>query len=160
MIKIIAIGLWVCIATLGSSYVMASMQSSAPEGEEGKPPPSYFVGLDYKKTDGITVPIIANDKVQGYVLANFVYTIDGEMASSLSVPPDPFILDEAYRAVYSTSNFDFEHPERFDLAALTASIKTAVNARYKKDVVDDVLIEQFDFLPRNETGGEGLKTVK
>ncbi|KQT66096.1 MULTISPECIES: hypothetical protein [unclassified Aureimonas] len=154
MIKIIAIGIWVCIATLGSSYAVATMQNSAA-AEEGKPPPSYFVGLDYKKTEAITVPIISGDMVRGYVLATFVYTIDGETAAGLAVPPDPFILDEAYRAVYAASDFDFQHPERYDLAALTKSIKTAVNGRYKKDVIDDVLIDQFDFLPKDQLGPPG-----
>lgn len=151
MIKIIAIGLWVCIATLGSAYAVATMQASAA-AEEGKPEPSYFAGLDYRKTEAITVPIISADKVRGYVLATFVYTIDGETVAALAVPPDPFVLDEAYRAVYSASDFDFEHPERYDLVALTGSIKTAVNARYKKTVVEDVLVDQFDFLPKDQLG--------
>lgn len=155
MIKLIAIGIWVCVASLGSSYLAASLSSGS--GEEGKKPADYFVGLDYRKTDGITVPIVKKDKIQGYVLASFVYTIDGEIASKLAVPPDPFILDEAFRAVYSTSSFDFEKPEQFDLTALTNSILEAVNARFKEKVVHEVLIEQFDFLPRDELGGEAFR---
>ena len=154
MIKIIAIGIWVCIASLGSSYAVASYYSGGPEKE---PAPTYFAGLDYRKTEGITVPIIAKNAIQGYVLASFVYTVDGEMANKLSVPPDPFILDEAFRSVYATSTFDFEKPEQYDLAALTNTIKDAVNARYKQEVVHEVLIEQFDFLPKGQIGGEGLK---
>ncbi|BDA85910.1 hypothetical protein Sa4125_34520 [Aureimonas sp. SA4125] len=157
MIKIIAIGVWVVIATLGSSYVAASM--SAPAGPEPKAEPTYFAGLDYRKTETITVPIIAKNAIRGYVLAAFVYTIDGEAAAKLAVPPDPFIMDEAFRAVYSTSQFDFEKAEQFDLAALTASVRDAVNARYKQKIVDEVLIQQFDFLPKNEVGGEGLKKL-
>jgi flagellar basal body-associated protein FliL len=155
MIKIIAIGIWVCIASLGSSYAVASYLSgnAAAEGTE----PTYFVGLDYRKTEGITVPIIAKNAIQGYVLASFVYTVDGKIAGALAVPPDPFILDEAFRSVYTASTFDFEKPEQFDLAALTNTIRDSVNARYKQDVVHEVLIEQFDFLPKGEIGGEGLK---
>lgn len=159
MIKLIAIGLWVCVASLGSSYAVVQMQSE-PASEEAKEA-TYFAGLDFRKTSGITVPIIAKNKVQGYVLASFVYTIDGAVAEELSVPPDPFILDEAFRAVYSVSGFDFEKPEQFDLAALTDMIRTSVNDRYKEEVVREVLIEQFDFLPKDQLGGEGLKgTVK
>jgi hypothetical protein len=154
MIKIIAIGIWVCIASLGSSYAVASYYSGGPEKE---PAPTYFAGLDYRKTEGITVPIIAKNAIQGYVLASFVYTIDGKVASSLAVPPDPFILDEAFRSVYTTSTFNFERPEQYDLPALTNSIRDAVNARYGQKVVEDVLIEQFDFLPKGDIGGEGLK---
>ncbi|MBC8128986.1 MAG: hypothetical protein H7Y08_01540 [Rhizobiaceae bacterium] len=156
MIKLIAIGIWVCVASLGSSYVVASLQGGAAKEEK---PADYFVGLDYRSTNGITVPIVAKDKIRGYVLASFVYTIDGETASALKVPPDPFILDEAFRAVYTTSGFDFEKPEQFDLVALTSSIKEAVNARYKEEIVREVLIEQFDFLPKDGLGGEGVKAA-
>lgn len=154
MIKLIAIGVWVCIASLGSSYAVASYMSASAANPET---PTYFVGLDYRKTDTITVPIIAKNAIQGYVLASFVYTIDGETEKSLAVPPDPFILDEAFRSVYSASGFDFEKPQQFDLAALTGSIRDSVNKRYDKEVVHEVLIEQFDFLPKDEIGGEGLK---
>lgn len=157
MIKIIAIGVWIVVATLGSSYVAASM--SAPTAPEVPPDPTYFAGLDYRTTEVITVPIIAKNAIRGYVLAAFVYTIDGETVSKLAVPPDPFIMDEAFRAVYSASNFDFEKAEQFDLVALTGSIRDAVNARYQKEIIREVLIQQFDFLPKEDVGGEGLQKL-
>jgi flagellar basal body-associated protein FliL len=157
MIKIIAIGIWIVVATLGSGYVAASM--SAPTAPEVPPDPTYFAGLDYRTTEVITVPIIAENAIRGYVLAAFVYTIDGETAGKLAVPPDPFILDEAFRAVYSASGFDFQKAEQFDLVALTGSIRDAVNARYKQEVIHEVLIQQFDFLPKEDVGGEGLQKL-
>ena len=72
MIKIIAIGIWVCIASLGSSYAVASYYSGGPEKE---PAPTYFAGLDYRKTEGITVPIIAKNAIQGYVLGTVMPSV-------------------------------------------------------------------------------------
>ncbi|WP_102958771.1 hypothetical protein [Mangrovicella endophytica] len=152
MIKIVAIGIWVCIVSLGSSYMMASF--SAPHAKETEAA-SYFDGLDYKKVDPITVPIIADNEVKGYILARFIYTIDGKAAASLAVPPDPFILDEAFRAIYSTVGFDFQRPERYDIAKLTKSIKEAINARYKTALLDDVLVEQFDYIDKRDVQRQG-----
>ena len=42
---------------------------------------------------------------------------------------------------------------------LTNSIRDKVNARYDKEIVHEVLIQQFDFLPKDEVGGEGLKKL-
>ncbi|MEX6504997.1 hypothetical protein [Jiella sp. M17.18] len=155
MIKLLAIGLWVCAVALGSSYVMASMFSPAAEAGVKPKDPDYFHGLDYKSTDSITIPMIAHEKIQGYILARFVYTIDGKTASELKVPPDPFILDEVFRRLYSTKNFDFDRPERYDLKSLTDGIKEDVNKRYGQKVVHEVLVEQFDYIPKGETRGSG-----
>ncbi|WP_062212621.1 hypothetical protein [Aureimonas sp. AU12] len=157
MIKILGIGIWVCLVTLGSGYAVATLRSG--ETVEAQKEPDYFEGLDYKKTDTIAVPLISENAIQGYVLARFVYTIDGETAAKLAVPPDPIILDEAFRAVYSVSGFDFRNPERYDLPALLASIKEAVNTRYGQKVVEDVMIDKFDFMPKNQIGGEAYKTA-
>ncbi len=147
MIKLLAIGVWVVAVALGSSYVMASVTSNEPEKSA---PPSYFEGLDYRKTDNITVPMIAKDAIQGYILARFVYTIDGKTVATMQVPPDPFILDEAFRQLYSTKGFDFETPSRFDLTKLVDSIRDSVNARYGQDVVHDVLVDQFDYIAKKD----------
>ncbi|WP_185983571.1 hypothetical protein [Aureimonas mangrovi] len=156
MIRTLAIAVWVLIVSLGSSYVVASVRSTEPAVEEEA---TYFVGLDYRRTDGISVPIIAEGQLKGYVLARFVYTIDGRTVASMAVPPDPFVVDEAFRTIYSVTGFDFERPERYDLPTLTANIRTAVNERFGRDIVREVLVEQFDFLPRNELGGEGLRVL-
>ncbi|WP_279483903.1 hypothetical protein [Aureimonas sp. SK2] len=155
MIKLLGIGVWVCLVTLGAGYAVANLAAEAP------PPaptaPSYFEGLDYRKTDTIAVPIIAENAIQGYVLARFVYTIDGKTAAGLAVPPEPIILDAAFKSVYSVSNFDFKNPERYDLPALLAELKNGVNTRYGKPVVEEVMVDQFDFMPKQQTGGETLK---
>lgn len=147
MIKLVAIGLWVCLVSLGSSYVMASMRSPEPEA---KPAPTYFAGIDYKKTDPITVPIIVGNDIKGYILARFVYTIDGEIVGGLAVPPDPFLMDDAFKAIYSVEGFDFEHPERYDLKKLTDAIRASVNKRYDKEVVHEVLVQQFDYIAKKD----------
>jgi len=164
VIKLLAVGLWVCAVALGSSYVMASMFSSGAEAEAKPANPDYFEGLDYKSTDSVTIPMISDGKIQGYILARFVYTIDGKTASELKVPPDPFILDEVFRRLYSTDNFDFDRPERYDLASLTDGIRDSINKRYGQDLVHEVLVEQFDYIPKKEvrsgrpdTVEEGLK---
>ncbi len=147
MIKLVAVGLWVCVVALGSSYVMASMNADpATAGTDS----TYFEGLDYRKTGNITIPMISDNAIQGYILAQFVFTIDGKVAQKLQVPPDPFILDEAFRRLYSTDGFNFEEPQRFDLTALTTSIRDAVNARYGQELVHELLVEQFDYIAKKD----------
>lgn len=147
MIKLLIIGVWACVVTLGSSYVVFSM--SAPEAH-GEVESDFYDGLDYRSTGAITVPIIADKAIKGYVLARFVYTIDGKTVAQLKVPPDPFILDEAFRRLYTTDGFDFDEPTRFDLSSLTDGIRDAVNARYSEELVKEILVDQFDYIAKDD----------
>ncbi|MBO0903596.1 hypothetical protein [Jiella sonneratiae] len=157
MIKLIGIGVWAAVVALGSSYVMASVFAPAP-AQEVKKDPTYFDGLDYKSTDSVTIPMISDETIKGYILARFVYTIDGTIGNTLKVPPDPFILDEVFRRMYSTDSFDFEHPEKFDLTALTTSIRDSVNQRFGMELLHELLVEQFDYISKKDArsgGGAG-----
>ncbi len=70
--------------------------------------------------------MIANGAVQGYVVVQFGFT-ETEKAASLPVPPDAFLLDEAFRIIYSDSKLDFHHLERYDVAGLTKQLVQKVN---------------------------------
>jgi hypothetical protein len=147
VIKLVLSALWICIITLVSSYVAASWKSQASivvGGEEG------LTGLNYTKTLPINVPIIVDGAIKGYVVAQFVYTADATVQKSLSVPPDIFILDEAFRTIFSDERIDIDHLERFDLAALTETLGKSVNARFGIELVQDVLVEQFTFVTKDE----------
>jgi hypothetical protein len=147
MIKLILSALWICIITLASSYVAASWKTQTAmvaTGEEG------LTGLNYTKTEPINVPIIVDGAINGYVVAQFVYTADAATLKQLSVPPDAFILDEAFRTIFSDERIDFENLERFDLASLTKNLATAVNTRFGSDILQDVLVEQFTFITKDE----------
>ena len=125
---------------------MASINSAPSEVAE----PDYFEGLDYRKTENITIPMIKDSAIRGYILARFVYTIDGTVGNTLKVPPDPFILDEVFRRLYSTDSFDFDRPEKFDLTALTTSIRDSVNTRFGQELIHELLVEQFDYIAKKD----------
>ncbi len=148
MIKLIGIGVWAAVVALGSSYVMASVFAPEPPVEAKEP--TYFDGLDYRSTESVTIPMISNETIKGYILARFVYTIDGSVGNTLKVPPDPFILDEVFRRLYSTDSFDFDHPEKFDLTELTTSIRDSVNARFGTKLLHELLVEQFDYIAKKD----------
>ena len=147
MTKLILSALWICIITLVSSYAAVLWKTQgaiASTGEEG------LTGLNYTKTATINVPIIVAGAVEGYVVAQFVYTADAGELKRLSVPPDAFILDEAFRTIFSDERIAIDRLERFDVASLTTKVKEAANARFGIDLVQDVLVEQFTFVTKDE----------
>jgi hypothetical protein len=155
MTKLILSALWICIITLVSSYTAASWKVRGAAASTGE---AALTGLNYEKTEPINVPIIVEGAIKGYVVAQFVYTADAETLNKLSVPPDAFILDEAFRTIFSDERIDIDHLERFDLAALTKTIMEAANARFGVELLQDVLVQQFTFLTKDEVRAEAGAT--
>ncbi len=143
MKKLLLGGIWVCAVTSGAVYFASWNAGGASVASEE----AYLQGIDYVKTRQITVPRISEGKIQGYVIARFVFTVDAQTARELAVPPEIFVVDEAFRAIYGDDKLDFDHLERVDLSGLTTRIVTNVNDRVQPDLVEEVLVEQFDYVP-------------
>ncbi len=145
--KVFFIGLWVALVALGATYASASFTANRKA-----------VGLEQsasavqsEKTRVINVPVIAHGAVQGFVVAQFGYTADAAIMKKLTVSPDVFILDEAFRTLYSDDHLDFAHLEKYDIAKLTSHLVKATNERLGADVIKAVLIQDFTYFSKQET---------
>lgn len=156
MIRLIATGLWICLVTALSTYAATLWHSEAsPQAEPGK----LFTGLETLQSGMISVPVVASGAVQGYVLAQFTFTMKSESLKKMSVKPDVFIVDAAFRSIYSGEAAALRGAKKQDLQALTAAIKERVNQRFGEPLVEDVLIEKLTFVPKDEVR-EGANLVK
>lgn len=148
MLKIAALGLWMPIATVFSSYAttqwLMERQSGAVDQVTG------LGGLDYETVKPVNVPMIADGALQGYVVAQLVFTADANALRNLPVPPHPFLVDETFRRLYADTSLDFSHLERYDLDSLTVQLRDAANKRLGEDVVKEVLIEEFNYFAKDD----------
>lgn len=143
MKKLLLGGIWVCAVTSASVYFASWNAGGASIASEE----SYLQGIDYVKTRQITVPRISEGKIQGYVIARFVFTVDAQTAQAMAVPPEIFVVDEAFRAIYADDKLDFDQLERVDLSGLTTTITERVNGRLQPELLKETLVEQFDYVP-------------
>lgn len=156
MIKLVATGVWICLVTIASSYAATLWQTeTAPEEEVDK----LFGGLESVKTSLISVPVIARGTIEGYVLAQFVFTIKSSLLKRMSVKPDVYLLDSAFRAIYTGEPSVLRGAKKQDLQALTTAIKSRVNERLGKEFVDEVLIVRYNYLRKDEVR-DGAKLMK
>lgn len=156
MIKFIIIGLWICAITLASSYTAASWKADTGEATEGG---ENLEGLNYEKTGPINVPMVVDGAVEGYVVAQFVFTADAKALGKLSVPPNPFIVDEAFRTIYADERIDIHDLKKFDIGTLAKVIAERVNARFGTGIVKDVLVEQFTYVSKDEVRAQAGETA-
>ncbi len=144
--KLVIRCLWICVVTLASAYTMVVIKTHHAEASV----PSKIDRVGYEKTHPINVPIISAGKVQGYVIAQFAYTTSGDDGKKASVPIEAFLLDEAFKALYADEKLDFKHLEKYDVASLTKGLIQKVNVRLNGDVVKDVLIEEFNYISKED----------
>ena len=154
MIKFVLAGIWLCAVTVGA--VFFSFQSPAAKAV-AEPEPASFGGLDYIKTEIISVPVVRDSAIQGYFLTRLVYTVDPAKLQKLSVPAESLIVDQVYTYLYSNPQIDFSVDDSLDLDAFRAGIRDSVNARVEDKLVHEVLIEQVDFLSKAEIRDNSLR---
>jgi hypothetical protein len=143
------LGVWVCGVTLASSHIAATWWAGAPPAVETP----FLEGLDYEEVSPLNVPILANGEVQGYVVAQFVFTADARTLRQMSVKPNAYISDEALRAIYSNTKIDFAKLERTDIDAIVLAVKTNVNKRLGGELVKDVLVKEFNYVRKDQLRG-------
>lgn len=147
MIKLILAGVWVCAVTLAASYLALSW-STQPAAKPADV--TTFGGLDYVKPSPISVPIIKNGAVEGYAIAQFVFTAPADILTKVTVPAKVIFVDEAFKAIYANASFDFLNKSKRDLSALTKSIAENVNKRIEKELVVEVLVESLNFVSKDQ----------
>ena len=155
MIRLILSGLWVCLVTLASTYAAVSWLAPRPPEAETQIQ-KLNGGLESVKTRMISVPVIGEGTIHGYVTAQFVFTVDGKAMKHLAVKPDAFLLDEAFKAIYGGESVDFRHFTKRDLQALSKQIGDNVNRRLGARLVEDVLVQELNYIAKDHVRG-GLK---
>ncbi|MCV0393777.1 MAG: hypothetical protein K5872_12270 [Rhizobiaceae bacterium] len=148
MIKFAVAAIWICAATIGSIYVAISMNQPKSETAEAKP--AYFGGLDYVKTEVLSVPVLQDGGINGYFLTRLVYTVEQNKLAKLTVPAETLIVDAVYTYLYSNPQIDFTRHSHLDLDALRNGIRDAVNGHVEDQLIHEVMIEQIDFLTKDE----------
>lgn len=141
------LALWIGAVSTLSAYLSGHWMNNKSFPELSASPMQE--GMDFEKTRAISVPMITDGKVRGYVVAQFVYTIDSTTLKELAIPPNPFVVDEAFRAIFTDRTIDFEDLKHYDIDALTTLIRDNVNARMQAQLVHDILVEEFSFFPES-----------
>jgi hypothetical protein len=154
MIKLVLSGLWVCLVTLASTYAAVFWHTArVPAGDTQK----LFGGLESVRTRMISVPVVADGAVHGYVMAQFIFTADANAMKRMTVKPDVFLLDEAFKTIYGNDRIDFRSVGKQDLPALSKEIAANVNKRLGVSLINDVLIQELNYVSKEDVRDGGKK---
>jgi hypothetical protein len=153
IIKAAVAGLLAIAAALGAGYYAISASGADTGGKAAE----NFIGIDYVKIPSFAVPVIQNGLMEGYILTEWVFTIDAKTKAALTVPPEVFIREDAFRSIYGEVVVDFDNLDRVDLVALAETIRTNVNKRLGTEAITSALVQKFDFIPGDKVRDNGAR---
>lgn len=143
--KVFLVGLWVTLVALGTAYGVAVYLPSST----GSTKAAAAVVLQSQKTRVLNVPIVTDGQVRGFMAVQFVFTTDASLAKALQVPPEVYLLDEAFRTIYADSAIYLNHDEKYDLKKLTSHLVESTNAHLGAPMIKDVLIDNFQYIDKD-----------
>ncbi len=150
MIKTIAVGLWAAVVAVLSSHAAATWSAGGTVAIAVED--TRLDGLEYRKPGPLTVPMISDGRLSGYVVAKIVFTAQARALRDFPIDPQPFVMDAAFRRIYTDGRIEFDQMSKYNLDEITSAIKANVNSRLGFDLIQDVLVEEINYVPK-----DGLK---
>ena len=147
MIRLIFMGVWAILITVGSEYAFHHFRRIQQHFGDS----AAAAVLEIRKTKEINIPKIRNGTIQGYAVAQLSYVVDSAVEKQSGLPSDVFVADETFRLIYNDESIDFTRLEKVDLNALARSLVKNVNGRLRTEVVRDIAFQEFTFLPFSES---------
>lgn len=157
-LKTIALGVWAAMVALAATY-MAATWSSGETVDVVRSEQRPTAGLQFQSPGAITVPMISEGALKGYVVAKVAFTADADALQAVPFDPRPFILDEAFRTIYTDGRVEFSHLSKYNLAEMTDSIRKAVNARLGTELVKDILVEELNYVDMKQMKQQATETA-
>lgn len=146
MVKFLILGVWACVVSLGAAFGVMTWQKGRTS-QVAKPEAPKYSTL---RTRTISVPMLLDGRVKGYVIARFEVTANAGKLGQAATSAESIVSDEAFKLIYSRSPRDLQTAQKHDLQALTATILEGVNKRLGEDVAKDVVIESWSYLSKED----------
>jgi len=143
MIKLIGTGVWIVVITLASVFFSMKL-ASAPKVDTAAA--DREAALEFVSGYVTTVPVIGEGGVSGYLLTKLAYKANKDLAAKQVVPLPQMITDELYTLLVGKKMIDVASAGSFDLDAFRATVKDGLNKRFGAEVIDEVFVEQIDYI--------------
>lgn len=150
MFKALFVGIWVAGLLSGSVYLF----STAPSGEEEKTTvekvSDYFGGLESINLGGFNVTVIRDNEIKGYLIIDSVLTVKKADMGEASVPLQYLLKDLMITALHNNEDLDIYRLDKFNVKDFQENITMMLNKKLGKEAVKDVLIQQIDYLSKED----------
>lgn len=152
-----AIGLGFCSALATLTGVYASQYI---RGEKPFQSIRTIGGDDYVKLEPLSVPVIRNGSLQGYVVVRSVFTADELLAKQKRLPLELYATEAVFRTIYQEEKLNFESLAPLPFDQLAQQIADAANSRMGGKFISSVIIEGITYLDADEVRCQANQETK
>jgi hypothetical protein len=135
-----------CLSTIAGIYGAMTVKANA-KSQVNQDPQSK---LQVMKTRMVSVPLLADGEVFGYVVTRLQFVADADLLKLSSVAPDVFVADEAFRKIYENTPEDMKNGRKQAIKQITTEVAAGANRRIGRDVVKDVMIDSWTYLSKQD----------
>jgi ribosomal protein L3 len=153
MVRMLLLGLVVVLSTLGGSYAAMKFPAAMSSGE--KDPTSEPVTI--VKLDPISVPVVRDGKIQGYVLGRLSFSAASSEASKNKDALLLYVNEAIFRAIYEEETLDFMSLRPIGVEALVGRVVEKANARIGRTAIVQVFVENLNFLAHEAVRCQAVK---
>jgi hypothetical protein len=147
MFKALLIGIWGCLIAAGSSYAVVFLHNRKPAETHAAAPVDK---LERRKGPPITVPVVAEGKLQGYLMAQLALSGPATALKAQTIAPEVLMTNEAFRILFSDDRVDFRNLKKYDLAGLSKEVLQKITAKVGEGVVTEVAVDDFNYVSKDD----------
>lgn len=154
MVRMLLLGFIVVLSTLGGSYAAMKIPqaTSAAGGKDAASEPVTIV-----KLDPISVPVVRDGKIQGYVLGRISFSAATSDAAKNKDALILYVSEAIFRSIYEEETLDFSSLKPVGVEALVARVVEKANARIGRTAIVQVFVENLNFLAHEAVRCQNVK---
>lgn len=147
MLKVIILGIWVIVVTVGAAFGSIFVKQGLAESDRKSPEDQ---GVEEVKAEMTSVPMIRGGEIVGYLIIQLSFEADRRILAELKLEPAPYLNDAAFRVIFASDDIDFRRLRKSDLDRLTEQIASEANTRLGAGLVRHVLVQQINFVRKED----------
>ena len=147
--RMVVISVWACFVLVSAGLAASYYQLAAgPTGHDVVVQSTS--GTETVKIRQVSVPMMRDGVLRGYVVARFSAIVSMQKMKHLRPSVEDLIVDEIIKEIFLTSSLDAPIGSKPNLSSFTAEISRKVNKRVATELVQDVLINEFAFIEKDQ----------
>lgn len=101
----------------------------------------------YLKSRLMNIPVLNNGKLDGFIVVQISYRIKTSSQSSFL---QAIIEDQIFRLIFSNQRFSNKNISTIDIDTFKSMFIKNTNDKLEAQVIDDVLIQEFNYITRQQ----------